>query len=106
MGLKFRAKDKVMVEGKEGIGEVSSSIMKEHVDHNGEIVYEEKCYIKFPKEFANWFPVDKLTLAIDNMDYINPKDVDKIDKLIIDAHIDNKNYDAIREMAANEDVAE
>ncbi|WP_425203777.1 hypothetical protein [Priestia megaterium] len=106
MGLKFRAKDKVMVEGKEGIGEVSSSIMKEHVDHNGEVVYEEKCYIKFPKEFANWFPVDKLTLAIDNMDYIDPKNEDKINKVIIDAHIDNKNFEAIREINSNGDETE
>ncbi|MEM4994788.1 hypothetical protein WKH56_19700 [Priestia sp. SB1] len=104
MGLQFRAKQKVIVEGKDKIGEISTSIMKETVDHNGEVVYEEKCYIKFEGEYSNWFPVEKLTLAIENMDYINPEAMKTIDYLCTDAHLDNKNFNAIVESAANKDM--
>ncbi|MFK7678644.1 hypothetical protein ACI3ER_11440 [Bacillus sp. Wb] len=107
MELKFKPKQKVNVEGKDGVGEIKSAQIRAFIDDKtGEILTEEKYFVKFEGAYIDHYPVEKIKLAIDNMDRIDPKNEDKINKLIIDAHIDNGNFAAIREMNAKEDVVE
>jgi hypothetical protein len=107
MELKFKPKQKVNVEGKDGVGEIKSAQMRQYIDEKtGEILMEEKYFVKFEGAFLDHYPAEKIKLAIENMDRIDPEQLHKINKLIIDAHIDNGNFDAIREMNSNEDVKE
>ncbi|WP_182006257.1 hypothetical protein [Priestia aryabhattai] len=104
MKLQFRARDKVIVEGKKDIGVISSANIKEHLDHNGEVVYEEKYYVRFSSSYSHWYKAEDLKLSIENMDYIDPKQLDKINKLLIDAHIDNKDFKGVKELGIDSGI--
>jgi len=102
--FKFKPKQLVNVEGSQNLGEVRMVKVEHFLGKNDvDVIENEKYYVKVGMVF-DWYPVGKLKLAIDNMDYIDPAAMKTIDYLCTDAHLDNKNFDAIIESAANEDV--
>ncbi len=102
--FKFHVGQEVEVVELKKKGEVRQTEIKQAYI-SGRIVTHERYYVKTGLQYG-WYMVDKLKAYIDDLDYIDPSALDVINKLLIDAHIDNKNFEAIREMNSKKDTNE
>ncbi|MGG0308232.1 hypothetical protein ABEY43_06100 [Priestia megaterium] len=78
------------------VGEIIQSEMTQ-VYANGGILTNERYFVRYSKLRSNWYKLDELRGMMEDMKYINPKAQVVIDKLLMDAFIDNGNFEAAKE---------
>jgi len=78
------------------VGEIIQSEMTQ-VYANGRILTNERYYVRYDKLRSNWYKLDELRGMMEDMKYINPEAKTVIDKLLMDAFIDNGNFVAAKE---------
>lgn len=97
--FKFTVGRKVRVEGKQAIGTIVEVNYKQAKDSiTGEIKTNKRYYVQTAPYVKDWYDEEQVSYAMDDMDYIDPDNIPRINDVLINASLINRNFDLVKDI--------